>query len=103
MKKANIVKNTDLTITQLVLKIKRYKKMSHCPAVQQRLEFLQNKLKSTSVRQRCNALLITLMGKDQADSWWSSRNSAFNMLNGNQQWEIDPESVYSYLLSFYIR
>jgi hypothetical protein len=69
----------------------------------QQLEFLQNTLKSTSVKQRCNVLLISLMGKDHADTWWSSHNSAFNMLTGNQQWEIDPESVYSYLLSFCIR
>lgn len=103
MKKAIFVKNTDLTITDLVLKIRRYKKMSSSPAVKRRLEFLQNKLKSTSVKQRCNVLLIALMGKDHVESWWNSRNRAFNTLTGNQQWEIDPESVYSYLLSFCIR
>ena len=96
------MKNTDLTITQLVFEIRRYKKMSCSAETNQQLEFLQNTLKSTSVKQRCNVLLIALMGKDHVDSWWNSRNHAFNMLTGNQQWEIDPESVYSYLLSFSI-
>jgi len=97
------VKNTDLTIAHLVLEIKHCKEMQCCAESNQRLQFLQSKLKSTSVRQRCNDLLIALMGKDHADSWWNSRNRAFNMLTGNQQWEIDPESVYIYLLSFCIR
>jgi hypothetical protein len=49
-------------------------------------------------RKRCNSLLTALMGKNNIDLWWNSRNKHWDMKTPNEQWEIDYESVYNYLM-----
>ena len=53
------------------------------------------------MKKRCDALLIALLGKDLAPKWWESRNKAFDGKTPAEQWGIDPQSVYDYLI-FYV-
>jgi hypothetical protein len=58
-------------------------------------------MKSTPVetlRARSEALAIAMLGKELAVKWWDSSNRKFSGITPNQQWEKDPESVYSYLM-----
>ena len=50
------------------------------------------------IRKNCELLAIALLGKNTAKKWWESPNKAFDLNTPNQQWEIDPQSVYQYLL-----
>jgi hypothetical protein len=47
---------------------------------------------------RCDALLLGMLGKDAARTWWDSRNKAFDMLTAREQWGKDPIVVYKYLM-----
>jgi hypothetical protein len=58
-------------------------------------------MNSTIMKKRCDVLLIALVGKDLAPKWWDSRNKAFDDKTPSEQWEIDPQSVYDYLM-FYV-
>jgi hypothetical protein len=51
------------------------------------------------LRARSEALVIAMLGKDLAVKWWDNSNRKFNGITPNQQWEKDPESVYSYLMT----
>lgn len=57
--------------------------------------------KSTTLtkRKHSNLLVKALVGENLVDAWWNGRNRAFNGLTPNEQWGINPEVVYSYLLS----
>jgi len=50
------------------------------------------------LRKRCDSLLTVLMGKNNIESWWNSKNKNWVMKTPNEQWEIDYESVYNYLM-----
>jgi hypothetical protein len=50
------------------------------------------------MKQRSVALVIAMVGKDHADTWWSSPNKAFNGMTPAGQWIQDHESVYGYLM-----
>ena len=50
------------------------------------------------MKQRCDALLIAMLGKTAAPEWWDSRNKAFDMLTAREQWDKDPTVVYKYLM-----
>jgi hypothetical protein len=47
---------------------------------------------------RSEALVIALIGELAAESWWSSANLSFENQTPRQQFETNPEKVYSYLL-----
>lgn len=51
------------------------------------------------MRKRSEALAIAMLGNELAEKWWSNPNRKFNGITPNQQWENDPDSVYSYLMS----
>lgn len=51
-------------------------------------------------RKRSEILVIAMMGKDLAAKWWDSPNKSFDMKTPNEQWQIDPESVYNYLMYY---
>ena len=46
-----------------------------------------------------NLLLQALVGKDLSDKWWHGPNNAFGGLTPAAQWLLNPDVVYSYLLS----
>ena len=50
------------------------------------------------MKARCDVLLIAMLGKNAALTWWDSRNKAFDMLTGKDQWDQDPTIVYNYLM-----
>lgn len=52
------------------------------------------------LKARCDWLLTALLGKDNVEGWWNSRNKAFDMKTGKEQFDIDPEIVYHYLMTF---
>lgn len=51
-----------------------------------------------TMRQRCDMMLLSMLGAEHAPTWWKSANKAFNGLTAEEQWDIDPKSVYWYLL-----
>lgn len=49
-------------------------------------------------KQRSNALVITLVGGNLVDKWWSSPNKAFDMKTPEVMWIEDYTKVYNYLM-----
>jgi hypothetical protein len=43
---------------------------------------------------------MAMLGKEMAPKWWDSPNKAFDLKTPNEQWQIDPESVYDYLMFY---
>lgn len=52
------------------------------------------------LRARSQALVVALVGKNLAQSWWTSPNKAFEGQTPLEQFEKNPERVYSYLMNF---
>jgi hypothetical protein len=48
---------------------------------------------------RSQALVIALIGKQAAESWWTSANIAFEGYTPQEHFDVNAERVYSYLLS----
>jgi hypothetical protein len=48
---------------------------------------------------RSQALAVALLGKQAAESWWTSANLAFKGYTPQEQFDTNPEQVYSYLMS----
>lgn len=51
-----------------------------------------------NMRSRSEALIISLVGKDLAKEWWDTKNKAFGGITPEEQWLIEPEKVYNYLM-----
>ena len=49
------------------------------------------------IKERCDALVIAMVGKELANGWWNSPNKAFN---GQTPMETPLEIVYSYLMGY---
>jgi len=49
-------------------------------------------------RLRCEVLVIAMVGDASADWWWNSNNKAFELRTPNQQWVLDWQPVYTYLM-----
>lgn len=49
-------------------------------------------------RQRSDALVISLVGREFADKWWQSPNKAFDLRTPEYMWTVDYIKVYEYLL-----
>lgn len=49
-------------------------------------------------RQRAQALVVALVGADNAPLWWSSANLAFEGRTPTEQWVKDHILVYDYLM-----
>lgn len=48
-------------------------------------------------RNLCNEMLFGLLGSEElVEKWWMSYNKEFNK-TPNEQWEIDPDSVFDYI------
>lgn len=52
-------------------------------------------------RQKCEALVVALVGKDLAVKWWQSPNKAFSMHTPEVIYKHAPDRVYQYLMSHY--
>lgn len=50
------------------------------------------------MRQRCDTMLLSMLGAEQAPGWWKRANKAFAGRTAEEQWQIDPKSVYWYLI-----
>jgi hypothetical protein len=50
------------------------------------------------LRQRSEALVIALVGKEMAPKWWQSENKAFDGKTAEVMFQQDPELVYNYLM-----
>lgn len=50
------------------------------------------------MRQWCEISIVTMLGKDTAPKWWSSKNKAFGMKTPNEMFDENPEVVYNYLV-----
>lgn len=56
-------------------------------------------LKRTRVlRARSEALVVALVGAQLATQWWNSANKAFEGQTPAEQFDKNPERVYSYLM-----
>ena len=51
------------------------------------------------LKQRCDLMLEQLLGTEFAKAWWHSPNKAFNGLTPEGQWILDPQPVYTYLIT----
>ena len=49
------------------------------------------------IKERCEALVIAMVGKELASGWWNSPNRAFN---GQKPIDVELEVVYSYLMGY---
>jgi hypothetical protein len=56
-----------------------------------------------NLKKKCDILLAAMLGKDNIEGWWQSRNKAFNMMTAQEQLDIDPEVVYNYLMKQALR
>ena len=50
------------------------------------------------MRARSQALVVAMLGKQAAESWWHSANLAFDGCTPQQHFETSPEQVYQYLM-----
>ena len=56
-----------------------------------------------NLKKRCDWLLTAMLGKDNIEKWWQSRNKAFDMKTAQEQFDIDPKVVYNYLMGHALR
>lgn len=49
-------------------------------------------------RRRCETLLNSMLGVEQAPDWWTRVNYAFDGRTPNDMWIIDPDRVYKYVI-----
>lgn len=50
------------------------------------------------MRARCDALVISLVGRKMADKWWTGPNKAFGGETPEQMYREAPNDVYAYLM-----
>lgn len=55
------------------------------------------------MKRRCDLLLEAMIGPNLVEQWWQSKNRAFDMKTPKEQFDIDPEVVYSYLMGHALR
>jgi hypothetical protein len=52
----------------------------------------------TQMLQRCEMLVIALVGKELSNKWWSGTNLAFDGITPLQMFYVDADKVYNYLM-----
>lgn len=55
-------------------------------------------ISSTDWRARCEALVISMVGKELAVQWWNSANKEFDGDTPEQVYSVAPSTVYAYLM-----
>jgi len=58
---------------------------------------------SENLKKKCDLLLQAMVGPNLVNKWWQSRNKAFDMKTAKEQFDIDPEVVYNYLMGHALR
>lgn len=51
------------------------------------------------IRKRCEVLLIAMLGKEHAISWWTRSNKHFKGETPEAVFERAPDEVYQYLMN----
>ena len=51
-----------------------------------------------TMRARCEALVIALVGREMSDKWWNGPNKAFGGDTPEQIYSVAPSAVYAYLM-----
>ena len=49
------------------------------------------------MRSRCEAIILSILGLEEANIWWNSKNTGLDGKTPNEIWEIDPEKVYRHV------
>lgn len=55
-------------------------------------------ISSKVMRARCEALVISMVGRELADRWWTGSNRAFGGDTPQQMYSVAPSAVYAYLM-----
>ena len=50
------------------------------------------------MRQRCEALVVAMVGQNLANKWWTGSNKAFDGDTPEQIYSVAPSAVYAYLM-----
>ena len=50
------------------------------------------------MRNRCEIMILSMVGKDYTNIWWNSPNKAFQGKTPNEMFDTDPEQVYDYII-----
>ncbi len=50
------------------------------------------------MKEKCDLMILALVGSDYLDAWWNSSNRAFG---GKKPIDCDINEVYYYLMDFY--
>ena len=56
-----------------------------------------------NLKNKCDLLLQAMVGPNLVNKWWQSPNKAFDMKTAQEQFDIDPEVVYNYLMGHALR
>ena len=56
-----------------------------------------------NLKKKCDLLLQAMVGPNLVNKWWQSPNKAFDMKTAQEQFDIDPEVVYNYLMGHALR
>ena len=51
-----------------------------------------------TMRARCEALVVAMVGQELADKWWTGSNKAFGGDTPEQIYSVAPSTVYAYLM-----
>ena len=51
-----------------------------------------------NMRDRCEALVIAMVGKEMAPQWWAAPNKVFCGDSPEQIYSVAPKAVYAYLM-----
>ena len=63
--------------------------------MQEAAKLSTQKVEETNIKQRCDVLVIALVGKDMSQKWWDSPNKAFGY---KEPIHTDINEVYDYLM-----
>lgn len=55
-------------------------------------------ISSATMRARCEALVVAMVGQDLAERWWTGSNKAFGGDTPEQIYSVAPSAVYAYLM-----
>ena len=50
------------------------------------------------MRARCEALILSMVGREMVNKWWISSNRAFGGDTPEQMYNVAPGAVYDYLM-----
>ena len=48
----------------------------------------------------CDVIVEALVGEEFSERWWTSPNRAFDGKTPSEQWELEPDVVFNYLMIY---